>query len=179
MKKILVLMAVLILVIVSSGITVTADTELYNGDDSPEDVALFYQLDLGHAVKFTPPTTPWTLEKVEVAGGYVNESGDIIFALEIWDKDYNLLYKLTDYSPAYFDIFRWTEIDIPDLAVNGDFYVCFFTRGSVYVGLDTDNPAKRSYMVLRFPPGLEDVTYQESEGSPEVPFNWMIKAIGS
>jgi len=147
------------------------ETEIIKYDDgSAEEAISVGYIDLGPAVLFSPPTEPWTLEKVMVVGEYINLSGDTVFALEIWDKDYNLLYKLTDYSLAYFNTtFKWTEIDIPDMTVTGDFYVCIFDRASIYVGADTDNPAMRSYVVMRDPKSMA-----KGEG-----LNWMIRAVGS
>lgn len=200
MRKDFLICAGIILIIVSLAVTVSSNalndskqestvtalaaekTTLYYGDDTLENALTYPFVDWGHAVLFTPPTKPWTLEKVDIVGGYINNSGDIIFALEIWDKDYTLLYKLTDYSQAYFEIapsFTWTEIDIPDIEVTDDFYVCLFERGSIYVGADANNPAMRSYMVLRSPKGMINATYRESEDVPDKPFNWMIRAIGS
>ena len=137
-------------------------------------IDLFPQADIGHAVLFTPPSKPWTLEKVRVYGKWINLSGGTIFALEIWDNDSHLLYKLTDYSIAYFNTTaKWTEIDIPDMNVTDDFYVCIFDRGSIYFGADTNDPAMRSYVVIRDPKSMVNVTYSEK------PLNWMIRAVGA
>ena len=139
-------------------------------DGSAEEAISIGYIDLGPAVLFSPPTEPWTLEKVMVVGEYINLSGDTVFALEIWDKDYNLLYKLTDYSLAYFNTtFKWTEIDIPDMTVTGDFYVCIFDRASIFVGADTDKPAMRSYVVMRNPKSM----------AKDEELNWMIRAVGA
>jgi hypothetical protein len=146
------------------------ETEIKYDDGSAEKGFSVGYIDLGPAVLFSPPTKPWTLDKVRVVGEYINLSGDTVFALEIWDKDYNLLYKLSDYSLVYFNTtFKWTEIDIPDITITGDFYVCIFDRTSIIVGADTDNPAMRSYVVIRDPKSMA-----KDEG-----LNWMIRAVGS
>lgn len=144
--------------------------EISYDDGSAEHDFTIDLFDIGHAVLFTPPTKPWTLDKVRVYGLCNVTLSSVVFALEIWDNDSNLLYKLTDYSIAYFNTTsEWTEIDIPDINITSDFYVCIFERGSLYVGADTDNPAMRSYVVIRNPKGMV-----KEEG-----FNWMIRAVGA
>ena len=151
-------------------------------DDGAVDFGITMDLtDVGHAVLFSPPTKSWTLNKVKVVGEHVNHSEGRIFALEIWDGNCSLLYKLTDYSQAYFlnTEDEWTEIDIPDINITNDFYVCIFERGSLYVGVDTDNPAMRSYYVVRRGPNhMTNATYLEQPDT-EKPFNWMIRAVGA
>ena len=148
------------------------DTEISYDDGSAEKGFSIDLLDIGHAVLFTPPTKPesWTLKKVRVYGLCNITLSNVVFALEIWDNDSNLLYKLSDYSIAYFNTTsEWTEIDIPDLTVTDDFYVCIFERGSLFVGADDSNPEMRSYVVRRYPEGMV-----KEEG-----FNWMIRAVGA
>ena len=139
-------------------------------DGSAEQGFSISLFDIGHAVLFTPQPKPWTLKKVRVYGLCNVTLSNVVFALEIWDNDSNLLYKLSDYSIAYFNTTsEWTEIDIPDMIVTDDFYVCIFERGSLYVGVDEGNPAMRSYVVIRDPKGMV-----KEEG-----FNWMIRAVGA
>ena len=51
-------------------------------------------------VRFTPPSSPWTLTKVQIAGwnGYDNKTlpTEKLIYLEIRDEDLNLLYQFTD-----------------------------------------------------------------------------------
>jgi len=139
-------------------------------------IDLFPQADIGHAVLFTPPSKPWTLEKVRVYGKWINLSGGTIFALEIWDNDSHLIYKLTDYSLAYFNpTLKWTKIDIPDINITDDFYVCFSERGSIAIGADIDKPAKRSFIVIRDPKSMVNEEFKDTY----MELNWMIRAVGS
>jgi hypothetical protein len=161
----------------------TDESELYYDDGEMNfSLSFIWWYDPGHAVLFSPPKKPWTLDKVRIYGEYANLSALPeyygIFALEIWDSDYNLLYKLTDYSQAYFaNTGKWTEIDLPDQDLSDDFYVCFFERGSVFVGVDSDNPAKKSFLVMRGPNAMDNAVYTDENGA-EKPFNWMIRAVG-
>ena len=146
------------------------ETEISYDDGSAEHGFTIGLFDIGHAVLFTPPTKPWTLDKVKVYGVCNVTLSSVVFALEIWDNDSNLLYKLTDYSIAYFNTTsEWTEIDIPDMTVTDDFYVCIFERGSIYAGADTDKPKMKSYVVIRDPKSMA-----KDEG-----LNWMIRAVGA
>ena len=159
--------------------------EIKHDDGEIDLISYFWGVDdPGHAVLFSPPEKPWTLDKVKIHGAYANISTLPVyygvFTLEIWDNDYNLLYKLTDYSQAYFNTtFECTEIDIPDININGDFYVCIFERASVVIGVDIDNPAMKSYEVQRGPNRMKNAMYKESEDATEKPLNWMIRAVGA
>jgi len=155
---------------ISSSQADATESEISYDDGNAEHGYTIDLFDIGHAVLFTPPPKPWTLKKVRVYGVCNVTLSGVVFALEIWDNDSNLLYKLTDYSIAYFNTTsEWTEIDIPDINITSDFYVCFFERGSIYVGADTDNPEMRSYVVIRDPNGMVK----------EEKLNWMIRAVGA
>ena len=165
------------------------ETEIkYDDGERDIDRATCGSDDPGMAVLFTPPTKPWTLDMVRVYGKYANLSAepfytdqDRVFALEIWDGNYSLLYKLTDYSQAYFNTTsEWTEIDIPDMIITDDFYVCIFERASIFIGADTDKPAMKSYEVQRGPNRMVYATYREPPYFvTEKPLNWMIRAVGA
>lgn len=171
--------------IAPSAITISSlevnETEIKYDDGEADLIGYFIgDEDPGHAVLFSPNKT-CTLDKVKIYGAYTNISelpnyyG--VFALEIWDNDTNLIYKLTDYSQAYFDTeIEWTEIDIPDINVTSDFYVCVFERASIFIGADKDNPAMRSFEVKRGPNRMENATFLEPPDT-EKSLNWMIRAV--
>ena len=171
--------------IAPSAITISSlevnETEIKYDDGEVDLIGYFIgEEDPGHAVLFSPNKT-CTLDKVKIYGAYTNISALPVyygvFTLEIWDNDYNLLYKLTDYSQAYFDTeIEWTEIDIPDINITSDFYVCAFERASIDIGVDIDNPAMRSFKVQRGPNRMTNATYLEPPDT-EKPLNWMIRAV--
>ena len=171
--------------IAPSAITISSlevnETEIKYDDGEAYLIGYFIgEDDPGHAVLFSPNKT-CTLDKVKIYGAYTNISALPVyygvFTLEIWDNDYNLLYKLTDYSQAYFDTeIEWTEIDIPDINITSDFYVCAFERASIDIGVDIDNPAMRSFKVQRGPNRMTNATYLEQPDT-EKPLNWMIRAV--
>jgi len=208
MRKKFVILAAIAVIIVSVAVTVAnmsdgqADVLRYGGNGITDDIIaqstisaleaeeLSYDddvidlgmsialLDVGHAVLFSPPTERWTLDKIRVVGNLTGFYYSGVFALEIWDSDYNLLYKLTDSNFAYFeDTYKLSVIDIPDQDITGNFYVCIFERSAINVGCDIDNPAKRSYVVVRDPKIMYNATYSDENGT-EKPFNWMIRVVG-
>ena len=140
--------------IAPSAITISSlevnETEIKYDDGEADLIGYFIgEEDPGHAVLFSPNKT-CTLDKVKIYGAYTNISelpnyyG--VFAIEIWDNDTNLIYKLTDYSQAYFNTEdEWTEIDIPDINITSGFYVCIFERASIFIGADKDNPVTKLY----------------------------------
>lgn len=136
------------------------------------------------AVRFTPPTTPWTLTGVQVVGWNffdnvtLPEEGTI--ALEIRDKDLNLLYKMTDSHIPYFtELFPILAFfEIPPITMNDDFYVCFYDRGLVGVGYNMTNSSEenRSYRYNSYFGNMTATTLQM--GDEQVSINWMIRAMG-
>ena len=62
-----------------------------------------------------------------------------VIALEVRDKDLNLLYKFADSQLPYSNYVRNATklypftIEIPSIPVSDDFYVCFYDRGAIAV----------------------------------------------
>ena len=122
---------------------VTLPIELYY-DDGQVDAAWATGPLGGAAVLFTPPEVPWLLSRIKVAGWYAYS--DAPFYVEIWDSDRNeLLHESYMYSQFFgYEALTWAEIDIPDVVVDGDFYVCVFPNDSedhiLWLGFDNDPP---------------------------------------
>ncbi|MDY6876162.1 MAG: kelch repeat-containing protein [Chloroflexota bacterium] len=154
--------------------TVPGDlTELYY-DDGEVDYGWATGPLGGAAVLFTPPQVPWVLARIKVAGWYAHS--DAPFYVEIWDSDRNeLLHESYIYTQFFDETLTWAEIDIPDVVVDDDFYVCVFPNDSndhiLWLGFDNDPPISyRSY----------DVRYDTNsiEYGPHDDWNWTIRAIG-
>ncbi|HOK58645.1 MAG TPA: hypothetical protein PK659_06145 [Methanothrix sp.] len=140
------------------------DLAIQYSDSTPDD-GIWLAGDQGHAVLFSPPDN-WTLSRVAVCG-MLNRDG--IFVLEIWNADLNLVYRTTDLSGAYFGSnLSWAEIDVPDLRIDGPFFVVFFEYSTVFVGIDNNTTLNRSFVASRSPSMLS------SPGD----YEWMIAAIG-
>jgi len=131
----------------------------------------------GAAVLFTPPSIPWILSKIKVSGWYSVSEGT--FYVEVWDNNRNeLFHKSYNYSD-YFKLNQtaWVEIDIPDITVMDDFYICVFTNWEspdghiLWVSADNDPPiSQRSYYVNM---NTNEINSQETDK------NWMIRAVGT
>jgi hypothetical protein len=145
-------------------------------DDGVPEEGMWINSNRGHAVLFTPTTSNWTLSKIAISGRLNPESDQNLIVLEIWDKNFNLLYSRTDNPKSYFgDELAWAEIDIPDLNLSGDFLVCLFEFTSVYVGSDISNTSSgRSFVVSRNPNRIDiwNLLY------PRNATDWSIVAVG-
>jgi hypothetical protein len=60
----------------------------------------------------------------------------------IYDQDFNKLYYSNIPITSYSNEPDWVIVDIPDIGVDGDFYVVFYTnstrKGGVYLHFDTN-----------------------------------------
>jgi len=137
----------------------------------------------GYSVHFSPPAIPFTIVKVKVFAmlrtGYVLDTTSV----EIWDKDFNVLYSgrkpATEFSPNL----DWVTIDVPNITVDGDFRVVFFTNGGnlqaggVGVGYDLNGNkasevAKADGTIAEWPAPMERTRPRERT-------NWMIRVVGT
>jgi hypothetical protein len=157
------------------GIAVENLVLLRYDDRVPED-GMWINSNRGHAVLFTPPTDSWTLSKIAVSGRLNPESDPNLFVLEILDENLNLLYARADNPQSYFgDELAWAEIDIPDITLYGDFFVCLFEFSGVYIGADLSNTSSgRSFVVSRNPNRIDAWTLPY----PRNMTDWSIVAVG-
>jgi hypothetical protein len=128
----------------------------------------------GGAVLFTPPTTPWVLSKIKVMAWYLLD--DAPFFIEIWDSDREELYSVTYMYSDYFtsQSWDWAEIEIPNIVVEGDFYVGVFGNWAethiLLLGVDNDPLVSYRSFAVRYDNNAID--YVEE-------WNWMIRAVGT
>lgn len=141
---------------------------------------------LAETVKFTPPRPGWTLEKVEIVGwdGYIEGEPlpeEQIICLEIRDENLNLLYRFTDSQLPYFSApgkLGITDIEIPSMTMNGDFYICFYDRGAVRLGVDWNEVSGNSYHFNTLTGELRPAEIAVEDSDDPLPVNWLIRAIG-
>ncbi len=144
-----------------------------------------YAFSVGEAVKFTTPKSGWNIKQIQVLGwnGFnettrtVPASGN--FLIEIRDKDLNLLYRLADTQNAYFTnpmpILR--TIDIPALPLTGDFYIIFYDRSTMRIGVELENGTGNSYQYNDLNGNLIPAEFKiENDTINKV--NWVIRAVG-
>jgi hypothetical protein len=127
----------------------------------------------GAAVRFDNPFIALNLTKIKVAGWWEKE--DAYFIIQIWDESLNTLFTAIYRGSNFFtEKLTWAEIDIPDLLIVGDFYVCVFPNSATnhifWLGLDnTPQIDHHSYDVTSNP---NDVGIEHSD------WDWAIRAIG-
>ena len=140
---------------------------------------------VGEAVKFTAPKPGWKLMQVRVAGwnGY-NDTTKIIpsandFLIEIRDKNLELLYRMSDTQNAYFTFTApvLRAIDIPALPVTGDFYVIFYDRGAMVMGMEQENGTGNSHFYDSLSGELIPASFKDANNK-STKVNWVIRAVG-
>jgi hypothetical protein len=141
---------------------------------------------VAQAVRFTPPSSPWTLTKIQIAGwnGYDNDTipnAEKLIYLEIRDKDLNLLYQ---YADSHIPYFTYTSvvlatIEIAPTTLDDDFYVCFYDRGAVGVAYNiTEIDDGRSFFYDRYTKELVPARAEVSGSDELAPLSWIIRAVG-
>jgi hypothetical protein len=147
---------------------------------------------IAEAVKFKAPKPDWKLNTVQILGwdGYNGSTQSIpserIIALEVRDKDLNLLYRFTDSQLPYSNFVRnATEtypftMRLPSIPVSDEFYVCFYDRGAIAVAAEVLNKtSQNSFIYIEegntlLPSNLPLLGQNES-----VPLNWIMTIGGN
>lgn len=143
------------------------------------------------AVKFNAPKSNWKINAVQLYAwdGFngTNESVPMerIIGLEIRDKDLKLLYKFADSQLPYSNyahnatLMYPLTIDIPQVPVSGEFYICFFDRGAVVVAAEPINEtSKTSFIYVEDGNRLINSTLPTGENLV-TPVNWIMAVSGS
>ena len=127
----------------------------------------------GYVVYFSPPIVPFTIQEVRILAelrgtGYKDTRPQ----LEIWDKDFNVLYYRQEPYTSFSAMPRWIPIAIPELTVNNDFYIVFNTNsrpeGGVFIHYDSSLMNEHSTMRNGW-----------NEEIPKYKTNWMIRVVGN
>jgi hypothetical protein len=139
---------------------------------------------VGEAVKFTAPNPGWKLRQIRVLGwnGF-NETTLSVpspnnFLIEIRDSKLNLLYRLADTQNAYFTLPApgLIGIDIPALPLTGDFYIIFYDRSTMRIGVELENGSGNSYQFNSANGDLIPADFNIDNTTVKV--NWVIRAAG-
>jgi hypothetical protein len=139
----------------------------------------------GEAVKFTAPTPGWELKQIKVLGwNFYNETSMAVpspsnFLIEVRDGDLNLLYRLADTQNAYFTdkvpVLR--AINIPPLPVTEAFYIVFYDRSIMKIGVEVENGTGNSYVYDSINNRMIPAEFRIEE-SNTTKVNWIIRAVG-
>jgi hypothetical protein len=140
---------------------------------------------VGEAVKFTAPKPDWKLKQIRVLGwnGF-NETTMAVpspsnFLIEVRDENLNLLYRLADTQNAYFTLPTpaLIPIDIPALPLTGDFYIIFYDRTTMRIGVELENGTGNSYQYNSIYGELIPAEFR-IENNESTKVNWVIRAVG-
>ncbi|HQA62511.1 MAG TPA: hypothetical protein PLJ69_06150 [Methanothrix sp.] len=160
-----------------------------SGNETTVNISALYSsgfLGVAEAVKFTPPKAGWILDSVQILGwdGY-EENGTLpderMICMEIRDENLRLLYRFTDSQLPYFTFSGMPGmgvIEVPSLPMNGDFYVCFYDRGAVDIGLDWNKVEGNSFFYDMMTGELIPAEVGTKNSEELIPVNWIIRAAG-
>lgn len=141
----------------------------------------------GQTVKFTAPYSGWKLGHVLVAASdgwnaNSNESPKYLpFAIEIRDANLKILDHYSDAQFAYFTrptTFGISNIDIPDIPIVDDFYVCFYGYRELGLAAEKQNATGNSYYYERLTGNLYNASLP-LQNNQTLPVNWIIWVAGS
>lgn len=147
-------------------------------------------LDVAEAVKFTVPNPGWKLKGLTILGwdGFNGTAASVppgrIFAIEVRDKDKNMLYQFADLQIPYTNyLLNQTfaspiDIELPPIAVSDEFYVCLYERGTFFVGAEITNTTGNSYFYNRLTGNMTSAVLPIANNVTS-PVNWIMEAIGS
>lgn len=199
---VLVLTSLCLITIIGLSIAAEAPKEdvlkSYKGNVSPENTIRLRMVDLygltglnfAEAVKFKAPRSDWTLKSIELIGydGFNGTQASLpspqTIALEIRDKDLNLLYKYSDSQLPYTNFFRNDTgpvpmmFELPPIKVSDDFYVMIYDRGAFQVMAEM-NVTGDSFYFNPFTKLVRPMEVIREKDNKTIPVNWIMVAVGN
>ena len=175
-------------------------TELKYDDGNANDYLVVDKPCTGYLVDFVPPSIPFTISTVQVYGLIYGGHGFIIndIIVQIWDKNKTVVYSTTVDRKAYpllaylpADIEKqggWAKIDIPDVKVDGNFYIHMYTGTTTgqgfRMGADESVLNTHSDVTVRDPEGVDNLAstwpYPKSRWyGDKSRVNWMVRVSGT
>jgi hypothetical protein len=147
--------------------------------------------DVAQTTKFKAPKSGWKIKSVNLMawdgfnGTIESVPIEMIIALEVRDKNLDLLYRFTDsqlpYTNYAFNVTRPypLTIELPSVPVSDEFYICFYDRAAVAVVGELLNKTNGNSFLYNsagdelFPAELPIAKNQTS------PINWIMSVSGS
>jgi hypothetical protein len=138
------------------------------------------------AVKFTAPKKEWILNSVQVVAtdGWNSSNAQLPeplpFAIEIRDANLRLLYHFADTQLPYFtssEGIRMANIEVPDILLSGNFFVCFYGYRSIALASELQNATSNSYYFDKQTGELYKGTLP-LRNNTTYSVNWLIRAQG-
>ena len=154
---------------------VSKPTELKYDDGQANDYLGVDKPCTGYVVEFVPPSIPFTIDTVRIFGLFYGGHGFIIndIDVQIWDKDKKVIYS--------------TTADIPDIKVDGNFYVHVYTGVTTGQGFRMgadDKMNTHSDVTIRDAGGRDNLapTWPYSKArwfGDKSRVNWMVRVSGT
>jgi hypothetical protein len=148
-------------------------------------------VDVAETVKFKAPKPGWKVKAINIFawdgfnGTLQSIPRERIIALEIRDKDLNLLYRFADSQLPFSNyIFNATEaypmtIELPSVPVSDEFYVSFYDRGAVAVAAEVLNDTINSSFFFNAVAD-ELIPSELPQGQNKTsPVNWIMSVSGA
>lgn len=142
-------------------------------------------MSVGEIVKFTAPKAGWKLKKIQIVGlsAFNNTTKtlppDKNFLVEVRDKNADLLYRFVDTQNMYFASAVGpviSGIDVPAIPVTDEFYIVFYDRGTMLLGMEPKDGTGNSYFV--FNGRLTPAQFKNPKTNETIKVNWLIRALG-
>jgi hypothetical protein len=137
-------------------------------------------------VKFTAPTSGWTIKSILIMAtdGWNASSkqlpNKLPFAIEIRNADLELLYHFSDIQLPYFTTSHgvvMTGVEVPDVIVSGDFFVCFYGYRSLLLAAELQNGTGNSYIFNKPTHQIYSSDFR-SRNNQTFSINWLIRVAG-
>ncbi len=147
-------------------------------------------MDVAETVKFKSPKAGWKLKTVNVLawdgfnGSASSVPPQLIIALEVRDKNRNLLYKYADSQLPYTNYAfndtgpSFLAIELPSIPVSDEFYVCFYDRGAVAVAGEILNKTSENSFFYN-EAGDELISAAVPRENQTSAVNWIMSVVGS
>jgi hypothetical protein len=102
------------------------------------------------------------------------------FAIEVRDADLRLRYHFADAQFSYFtsdEGVRMANIEVPDMLMNDDFFVCFYGYRSLGIAAELQNATGNSYIFDKLTGRLYSGVLPLKDNQT-LPVNWLIRVAG-
>jgi hypothetical protein len=138
----------------------------------------------GHLISFSPPRTPWFIERLRVYGFQYGQTEKAEFVVEIWASNRSVLYSRPYPYSAFKTLETWIAIYIPNIVVKDSFFVAIYTGSNaergIFIACDNSTINQHSEIVAgkRTLTDWNEIKWRASPPKRER-VNWMIRVVGS
>jgi len=138
----------------------------------------------GHLISFSPPKTPWFIERIRIYGFQYGQTEKAEFVLEIWASNRSVLLSRPYPYSAFKTLETWIGILIPNIVVRDSFFVAVYTGSTpergIFIASDNSTINRNSDIVSgkRILTDWNEIKWRTPPPKRER-VNWMIRVVGS